>query len=220
MATVTKRTRSYDPEHTRGMLVEAAVRLFGERGFHATSVQELVDAAKVTKGAFYHHFESKEEVLRVVHDEFIDVYLERQRRLLDQPGTAHEHLYGLMHLAVTVIVQYRPFVAVYLQERRALSAGHNADVLRKRDEGMMSYRATVRRGVEDGEFRPDIDPDVAAFGAVGMCDWTYLWYSPEGRLSAEAIAHDFAMLFLRGISAHPDEVERRVAGARARVEQA
>ena len=122
-------------------------------------------------------------------------------------------MYSLMHLAVTVVARYRPFVAVYLQERRALSGSHNADVLRKRDEGMMSYRATVRRGVEDGEFRPDIDPDVAAFGAVGMCDWTYLWYSPEGRLSAETIGHDFAMLFLRGVSAHPDEVEQRVAGA-------
>ena len=215
MATVTPRTRtrSYDPAQTREALLDAAVALFGERGFHATSVQELVSAAKVTKGAFYHHFESKEEVLRVVHDKFIDAHLERQRRILERPGSAHEHLYSLMHLAVTVIARYRPFVAVYFQERRALSGSHHAEVLRKRDEGMRSYRATVRRGVQDGEFRPDVDADVAAFGALGMCDWTYQWFSPKGRLPAEAIAHQFALIFLRGVSAFPDEVERRVAGA-------
>jgi AcrR family transcriptional regulator len=215
MATLTPqtRTRSYDPEQTREALVEAAVELFGERGFHATSVQELVSAAKVTKGAFYHHFDSKEEVLHVVHDAFIDAHLERQRRILARPGTAHAHLYTLMHLAVSVIARYRPFVAVFLQERRALSGERHQDVLRKRDEAMDSFRTTARRGVAAGEFRADVDPDIAAFGAVGMCDWTYQWLSPAGRLSVDEVARTFALIFLRGVSAQPEDVERLVEDA-------
>jgi len=205
--------RTYDPEHTREALVSAAVELFGERGFHATSVREVVSAARLTKGAFYHHFDSKEELLHLVHDEFIDAHLERQRRILARPGSAHAHLYSLMHLAVSVIARYRPFVAVFLQERRALSGERHDDVLRKRDEAMDSFRMTVRRGVAGGEFRSDVDPDVAAFGAVGMCDWTYQWYSPEGRLPVEAVARTFALIFLRGISATPKDVDRLVAEA-------
>ncbi len=205
--------RTYDPEQTRETLLDAAVQLFGAQGFHATSVREIVAAAGLTKGAFYHHFASKEVVLAEIHDAFIDAHLERQRRILARPGSAHAHLYSLMHLAVSVIARYRPFVAVFLQERRALSGERHEDVLRKRDEAMDSFRMTVRRGVADGEFRSDVDPDVAAFGAVGMCDWTYQWYSPEGRMSVEAVARTFALIFLRGISARPEDVDRLVADA-------
>ena len=205
--------RTYDPEHTREALVQAAVELFGDRGFHATSVRELVSAANLTKGAFYHHFDSKEEVLHVVHDAFIDAHLERQRRILARPGTAHAHLYSLMHLAVSVIARYRPFVAVFLQERRALSGDRQKDVLRKRDEAMDSFRTTARRGVAEGEFRADVDPDLAAFGAVGMCDWTYQWLSPAGRLSVDEVARTFALIVLRGVSAHPADVERMAEDA-------
>jgi len=71
---------SYDPAQTRQMLLESALELFGAKGFHATSVQEIVKAAGLTKGAFYHHFASKEDVLRLIHDEFLAV----QTNLIDE----------------------------------------------------------------------------------------------------------------------------------------
>ncbi len=205
--------RTYDPEQTREALLDAAVGLFGEQGFHATSVREIVAVANLTKGAFYHHFESKEAVLAEIHDAFIDAHLERQRRILAREASAHQNLYSLMHLAVSVIARYRPYVAVFFQERRALSGERHDEVLRKRDEAMASYRSTVRRGVEDGEFRADVDPDLAALGALGMCDWTYQWFSPQGRLSVDDVARGFALIVLRGISATPADAERRIAGA-------
>ncbi len=205
--------RTYDPEQTRETLLDAAVQLFGAQGFHATSVREIVAAAGLTKGAFYHHFASKEVVLAEIHDAFIDAHLERQRGILARPATAHQNLFSLMHLAVSVIARYRPYVAVFFQERRALSGERHDAVLRKRDEAMDSYRTTVRRGVEEGEFRADVDPDLAALGAVGMCDWTYQWFSPQGRLSVDDVARSFALIVLRGISATPADAEQRIAGA-------
>jgi TetR/AcrR family transcriptional regulator, cholesterol catabolism regulator len=200
--------RTYDPEQTRQALIDAAVRLFGERGFHGTSVQELVDAAGVTKGAFYHHFGSKEEALHEIHDAFIDAHIARQRVILERYASAHEQLYHLMLTAVRVIATYRPHVEVFFHERNILTGEAYDRVRAKRDEAMGAYRTVLQRGVDTGEFREDIAPSIAAFGIVGMVDWTYMWLKPDGARTPDEIGHEFAVLALRGVSAKPARVKR------------
>jgi AcrR family transcriptional regulator len=200
--------RTYDPEQTRQALIRAAVELFGEKGFYATSVQELVDAAGVTKGAFYHHFGSKDEALHLIHDEFIDQHLTSQREILERYEGAHERLYHLMMLAVTVIAAYRSHVEVFFRERNVLQGAQYRDVRRKRDEAMSSYRTVLQQGIESGEFRRDVDAPIAAFGIVGMVDWTYMWFKKGGRRRPEEIGHEFALLALRGLTARPELLEQ------------
>src|SRR5437868_173166 len=57
---------------TKEIILEAAIRLFGEHGYDGTGVQQIVDAASVTKGAFYYNFESKSALLRHIHHRFLD----------------------------------------------------------------------------------------------------------------------------------------------------
>ena len=80
------RRRARGSEATRQALLDAATELFGTVGFDATSVQTIVDRANVTKGGFYHHFESKQALLHEIHDRFIDSHLERMRELLGRAG--------------------------------------------------------------------------------------------------------------------------------------
>jgi AcrR family transcriptional regulator len=56
-------------EATRGKLIEAGIELFSERGFAGVGTEELVDRAKVTRGALYHHFGDKRDLFRAVHEE-------------------------------------------------------------------------------------------------------------------------------------------------------
>lgn len=202
----------YDPQSTRAALVRAAIELFGERGFHATSVQELVDAAGLTKGAFYHHFDSKEAVLHVIHDEFVDLHLSYQRSVLERYETAHDQLFNLICELVALVGAYQPSVEVFFQERKTLRGEHHDQVLAKREAAMATWRDLVRRGVEDGEFHPDLDPDVTALGIVGMCVWTYQWYRPTGPRSPEEIGRNFALMTLRGLSAKPEIVDALAVG--------
>lgn len=67
-----------DPDATKAALLNSAVTLFDTHGYDATSVQQIVEDAGRTKGAFYHYFESKEDLLRDLHDRFID-YGSRRR---------------------------------------------------------------------------------------------------------------------------------------------
>src|SRR3954449_2883927 len=87
------RRRTRDPEATRQALLDAATELFGTAGFDATSVQSIVDRAQVTKGGFYHHFESKQALLHEIHDRFIDYHLERMRELLAEADVPAEELF-------------------------------------------------------------------------------------------------------------------------------
>src|SRR4051795_12782219 len=79
-----------DPDGTRQALLDSALKLFGTEGYHATSVQKIVDEARLTKGAFYYHFETKEDVLREIHDRFIDFQLRRLKSVLAEGGSANE----------------------------------------------------------------------------------------------------------------------------------
>ena len=205
--------RSYDPEQSRRALVDAAVGLFGTKGFHEASVQEIVEAAGLTKGAFYHHFESKEDVLHVIHDNFMDAHLDRQERITTRFERAHEQLFHLVRTLVFIVADHRPEVQIFYRERRALNARRFPESYNKRQAAEQLYIDTLARGIDRGEFREGLDPQLAAFGILGMGNWTHLWYRSDGRFSAEKIALDFGVQALLGVTASPRTV--RALAARA-----
>jgi AcrR family transcriptional regulator len=211
MARAQRPARTYDPEGTRDALVLAAVRLFGRDGFHGTSVKQLVDAAELTKGAFYHHFESKEDILHVIHDEFLNSHLERQELIMSRFDGAHQRLFHLMRLVVFVVAEYQPYVEIFFRERNVLRGDRFPAVREKRDRAMNAYTDTVRQGMENGEFRSDIDPQLATLGVFGMCNWTYQWYQPSGRWTDDDIGVAFASIALKGLTARPELVEALAA---------
>ena len=125
------RRRARDPEATRQALLDAAIELFGTVGFDATSVQSIAERAQVTKGGFYHHFESKQALLHEIHDRFIDYHLERMRELLDEPGIDAEELVRRLVRDVLVVgaARWRNDIEIFYQERRQLEGERYAAVL-------------------------------------------------------------------------------------------
>src|SRR4051812_13176125 len=96
----------YTPEVTRRALVESAIKLFGEKSYAATSVQEITEAAGVTKGAFYHHFETKEDLLALIHDEFADLYLAVLERVIEENEDPVDQLVELLRAFVPMVERY------------------------------------------------------------------------------------------------------------------
>src|ERR1043165_1669208 len=90
-----------DPDGTREALISSSLALFERLGYDATSVQQIVDDAGRTKGAFYHHFESKEDLLRDLHEEFIDHQLEKARAVIERGLPPDETLRELVPAALT-----------------------------------------------------------------------------------------------------------------------
>ena len=193
--------RKYSTTATRQALVSSARKLFERNGFAATSVQSIVDDAGLTKGAFYYHFVSKEELLRVIHDEYIDHQLAAVQAVLASTDDPGEQLRGLIGTAVEAVEHYRSHVAVFLGERRFLTEEGFVEVKTKRDQMEDIFFNVVKRGQQTGRIRTDLEAGVVGLGIIGMCAWAYQWYSSRGKLSAEEVADTFTAMVWEGIEA-------------------
>lgn len=190
---------SYDPIATRARLVEAALELFGTQGFHATSVKAIADEAGLTKGALYHHFASKDELLREIHDEYVDHQLREFDRIVAEYDDPRTQLEQLIHSILASVDRFRRNVTVFFQERRYLTGEHFEAVKAKRDRLDRGFRDVIDRGMAEGVFREDLDARAVTLGIIGMCAWTYQWLQPGGPLSAADVADNYARMVLDGL---------------------
>jgi AcrR family transcriptional regulator len=194
----------YAPEETRKAIIDSALALFGEKGYAVTSVQEITDAAGVTKGAFYHHFESKQDLLRLIHDEFLDYQLAILRMALDADEDPAVRLRQLLEALLTSATQYLANVTVFYLERRNFTGSQLKAIKRRRDEFDRLFLQVLERGVAEGRFRDDLDPRIVGLGILGMCAWVHQWYRPGGRFTAEEIADIFSAMVLDGLLVKPN----------------
>src|SRR3954447_2024392 len=122
-----------DPGTTRQALLKSALALFERLGYDATSVQQIVDDAGRTKGAFYHHFESKEDLLRDLHDEFIDYQLEKAHAVAERGLPPDEELRQLVtEVLMEPLSIYKSEITVFLHEHRFLSEKAFSEIKVKR----------------------------------------------------------------------------------------
>ena len=191
--------RTYAPELTRRAIIDSALALFEANGFHATSVQAVADDAEVTKGAFYHHFDSKEELVHIIHDELLDHMLGDLRDILERDDGPAEQLRAVIRATVRATIRFRSHVAVYHQERRFLSGARSDAVNRKRDEMLDGMEGILRAGIEDGAFRTDIDVRVATCGISGMVASTHQWLDATSDGDPERVADLLADMVLGGL---------------------
>jgi TetR/AcrR family transcriptional regulator, cholesterol catabolism regulator len=190
----------YDPENTRRSLIASALSLFERRGFDRTSVQEIADHARLTKGAFYHHFESKDDLLRHIQEEYLDAQLAAVRRIEAASDDPKVRVAELIRFSLT---EYRAHMTIFYQERRSVTGDLFAEVVRKCDLVEAAFAGMVQDGVAKGAFRSDVDPRIAMFGLVGMCAWAFRWLNPGvGRVEqVEEVARQFSAMVLDGLYA-------------------
>jgi AcrR family transcriptional regulator len=189
----------YAPEETRRELMESALTLFGAQGFAGTSVQEITTGAGVTKGAFYHHFDSKEDLLRLIHDQFVDYQLEAMGRVMGQDLAPLAQIEEVLREFLESVERFQANVTVFFQERRYLTGDRFQAIMEKRDRFDRMFLDIIEQGVRTGDFRKDLDPRIVGLGLLGMCAWTYQWFRPGGKRSSSDIAAIFSTLVLDGL---------------------
>ena len=199
MATI--KARTYNPEKTRASIIRAGIKLFSSSGYHGTSVGDIAKAAKITKGAFYHHFQTKEELLMLIHQQYTDYQIDAVRAVIANNDSPEQQLRELIRCIVEAVRRYRPNVRIFFQERRYLTRKYLAQADEQRDVLEDAFQSVIENGIASGDFRQDLDARVACLGIIGMCAWTYQWFSDKGRLSADEVADNFSALLLEGLLA-------------------
>lgn len=188
---------------TRIQLIQRALELFERDGYPRTSVEDIVDAAGLTKGAFYHHFRSKEEVLEIIHNDYVDSQVEMCQSIVEHCSEPQEQLSQIIRSTIIGLGEYRAHVSVYLQDRRFLTGERRDNVVKRRNQVDRIFSGIIERGVESGVFREDIDSKVVAFGLIGMCAWVINWWRLDGTLSLQEVADQYVELLLGGLIRDP-----------------
>ena len=180
--------------------MDAAARLFRAKGYHGTSMTDIGAVLGVLGGSLYYHLDSKEELLYDVVDTATRGLLTGVYEVSRAPKPAAERLRAAIHNHLRFCVERSDYAVVFLNEipnlrdvhmRRALLqlVKHYEDV----------FGRIIEDGVKAGEFRKGLDVKVAVYGILGMGNWALRWFRPDGRLSIEQVAEEFANLVIAGL---------------------
>ncbi|MBA2348012.1 MAG: TetR/AcrR family transcriptional regulator [Solirubrobacterales bacterium] len=177
----------------------AAARLFAERGYAATGVEELSQAVGLGRGALYHHITSKQQLLYDVMTPGVIEVVTEAEALLEEPLGAEATIRRLSAMTMQAVAQNLDEWTVFFRETAALDGELRREAFAWRDRFEDVWTAAIERGVTDGEFRR-LDPIVIK-GILGMHNHAHVWLRPRGRLRPEAIAEKFCDLVLSGLRA-------------------
>jgi len=212
---------------SRQEILRTAARLFQQRGYDATSMNDVAGALKLSKGGLYHHFQSKDEILYEIMNHAMEITQERVLNPVRSIADPEERLRALIRLHIEVVLSPRDReITVMLHENHPLPP-----LLRKRINSrkkdyvhfLESLMAEVQEKVQERvqekaqekaqekipskvqrEVRQSggkVSPRAAAFALLGMINWIYQWYKPEGELQAQSLIPQFTELIFGGIFA-------------------
>jgi AcrR family transcriptional regulator len=187
------------PRERSEEVYSAALRLFTEKGYHATSMQDIAAAVGLYKGSLYHYIGRKEDLLIQVFERAMGSLLAEVEQIVENPSLRpRDQLRLAVQAHVHAVSDNLDALTVYLHEFRALTGGSYDQVRLQRERYGELVSAIVARGVALGDFvAPDVE--IAALAILGMCNWLAQWYRPAGRLSASEIGQLFADLVLDGL---------------------
>jgi AcrR family transcriptional regulator len=201
----TSRRRSPWPrreERTREVKREAvlrtAVELFNDRGFRATSLDDVADALNVTKPTIYNYFSSKDEILFECVRRGVESIREAAAAVEMQGGSGMERLQA--HMSSYAIVMTRDFgMCVTRTADHELSQASRIRFRALKRQTDATIRGVVEDGMRDGSIAPG-DPLLVTFTLAGALNWIARWYDPKGPLSPEEIADGCVATLVNGLA--------------------
>lgn len=185
------------PRYDVESLLAVAARVFGERGYDGTSMEDLARAAGITKSSFYHHVQGKEELLRRSLDRALDGLFAALESSTALPAPASVRLEHVLRGSVRVLVTELPHVTLLLRVRGNTDTERVA--LARRREFDHRVTALVVAAEQAGDLRPTADPGLTARLLFGLINSVIEWYDPAGDLDADAVGDAVVSLALEGL---------------------
>jgi AcrR family transcriptional regulator len=174
-----------------GEILTAAARIFREKGYHGTSVQDIAEAVGLLKGSLYHYIRSKEQLLARLFEGSLGGTIDELESIATRNGTATDRLRDMVRVYVMSVTANLDAVGIYLREWRSLPAPELARVRARRRAMRRLFEDVIAEGIKRRELSVT-DAKIAALAIIGMCNWTYEWYRPRGRLTPTALADELA----------------------------
>jgi AcrR family transcriptional regulator len=162
-------------------------------------MNDVAAALKLSKGGLYHHFQSKDEILFHIMSHAMDITEERVINVVRKVEGAEERLRTLIRLHIgTVLSEEDREITVMLHENHPLPPALRRKINGRKKDYVHFVENLVADVNRQRGVPASVTPRAAAFALLGMINWIYQWYRPEGGLSGEAIARQYTEIFFRG----------------------
>jgi AcrR family transcriptional regulator len=184
-------------------IIDAAARVFAERGFYGASTQDIADVLGVRQASLYYYFPSKEVALETVCARGVEGFVEAAIRVTERKASAAEKLAGLIQSHLSPLRDRADYVKVFLNERRHLPAESRRRIGRLSRAVERIFEDVIRSGVERGEFRLDLDPRLATLAILGMVNAVASWIGKHKGATIDRVSAEFAALVLAGVVRKP-----------------
>jgi TetR/AcrR family transcriptional regulator, cholesterol catabolism regulator len=182
-------------------IIDAAARMFAERGYHGTSTQAIADVLGMRQASLYYYFPSKEAALEVVCLRGTDGFVEGAEAVVESTGEPLDKLARLIAAHLAPIETRHDYVKVFINERRYLPAASRRRLGRKTRRIERCFEHVILAGIADGSIRRDTDARLAMLAVLGMCNAVINWRAVDQGRDMQRIAAGFATLIAGGLAA-------------------
>jgi AcrR family transcriptional regulator len=195
---------------SRQEILRTAARLFQQRGYDATSMNDVAAALKLSKGGLYHHFQSKDEILFEIMNHAMEITQERVLAPVRSIPGPEDRLRALIRLHIEVVLSPRDReITVMLHENHPLPPALRKRINTRKKEYIHFVESLIaevqkeaqKDALRTGQAKFAVSPRAAAFALLGMINWIYQWYKPEGDLQTHNLVPQFTDLVFGGILA-------------------
>lgn len=214
------RTPDLFEDERAGNIYRTAARMIYEKGFDATSMNEIAEAVELTKPGLYYYVKGKKELLFAIMGfamDLLDSEVVGPAQQIEDPA---ERLRIIVRQHARLLTRETSAVAILIDETGGLSDEQRIAITSRKRAYFELLRQTLERLAADGRLRP-VDPTTAAFSLLGMLMWLARWYDPSGRLKPEDVVRDVTEIALASVLdpasmvAGAQEPAAALAGARA-----
>jgi len=187
-----------DPDSARGNLLQTAAHLFRSKGYERTTVRDLASAVGIQSGSIFHHFKSKDEILRSVMEETILYNTALMHASLAEASNLRERVLALIRCELQSIMGGTgEAMAVLVYEWRSLSEEGQAYILSLRDTYEELWLKVLDEAKDAGYFKAD--PFILRRFLTGALSWTTTWFRPDGPMSLDQLAEEALSLVIKEV---------------------
>ena len=183
-----------DPGSPRGRLLDHAARLFRQKGYERTTVRDIASAVGIQSGSIFHHFSSKEDILKAVMSEALVYFTEQLRDAIETSKEPRSKLLACIRceLQFTIGPDTTAIMSLLISEWRCLSEDAQRDILEYRDGYEQLWLDVLRSARKAGLVSGDVF--VIRRLLAGAIHWTTNWFQLDGELSLEDLANETLLL--------------------------
>lgn len=180
-------------------ILDAAVRLFVERGYAHTSVMDIAQAVGLTKGGIYHYIDKKEDLLVEIYNLVVDNFTNKIMKAVTGEKDSIKRIKIVIDEHALSMNEYGDHLKIFFSELSEIDENTLSAMKQKGDDIRKVMRNIFESGIRKRVFRKDLNPDLAVLFILGILNWFYQWYKPRHQGAIEEIAKEVENFVLFGI---------------------